>query len=218
MGPDVSAWICPWDGETRLSGAPRNCPRCGRPLHRPDGARLRRLDILAERLRPRLEQYFERLLEAGGACAAGVFIVAPVLHLAVSPLIAGPSFLIAHMIACRVLFVAPVRRLLSGRRRFLVRWIPRMAFLWLGGIGYTVTAVPVVGALAGLASFIGLSFLAYHYSLRCLARELEGAAPEWWETALVVTLLLVTAGLVLVGLLLGLLVGWSIGELLATGS
>lgn len=155
-----------------------------------------------------------RLLAWGGGAAAVLFGLMPLLHLALSPALAVPLALVAHLIALRVYLVRDSLRLLSAPRRAFGRWLVRLSCLWLGSLGYGSTLVPLAGVVTGVATFAGLTAGVHAYTLWMLDRERRRQPLTAWERVVLGALVLLTLAAALALVTIGLLVGWTVGELL----
>lgn len=163
---------------------PRNCPCCREPIP------------LKERDKQQCPQcgrdFFDYAMEQleinyGLMMKTGLIIVVCLLlamqvMLLVSPII-GTVILIAHAISTRVCLVRVPRQLMSPKRRFFIRWIPRMGFLSLGIPGYCVLSpIPTVGIVFGIVTYVSLTFIAKAYVKYCLKRERVQLPLAWWES------------------------------------
>ena len=136
----------------------------------------------------------------------------PLLH--VVAVFAVPLLTVASLVLVRLVLVRDACRLLGRSRRRFVRWLGRLGFLWIGIPGYGLTMVPVLGVVAGVATFAGLTTAMHHYVLWSLGREYRRQPLMVWERVLVIALILLTvaAGVVLVVLLAA--IGWSVSALI----
>ena len=155
---------------------------------------------------------FRLLLIVGSGVGSAVFLLMPLLHLGTA--IAAPLVLVAHMLSIRLYLIRQTRSLLGTTRRMFTRWIARFSFLWVGLPGYGMTAVPVLGLVFGLATFGGLTALVHFYTLWSLERERQLQPLMLWEKLVLVFLVVLTVGLLLVGLVGALVVGLSIAKLM----
>jgi hypothetical protein len=198
---------CPWCRTRLPREAVDSCPTCGRRLRDDEGNELREIDLVYDRVVGENGARFLRFLKIGTPLAALVSLAGPLLHWGPAVVIALPLFSITHAIAFRVVLAGEPRRLLGNRRRFFTRNISRWAFLLLTLAGYSLTAVPVAGALIGAGVFAGVTWLAYSHLMWSLRRERERAPlllAEKVALAVVVTLLLgILAALVVFSVALG---------------
>jgi hypothetical protein len=202
--------LCPWCREPlrRTERSSELCPHCGRP--RVEGGReLRPVDLRYQEVEAGQWTIYRQLMIWGSASAALVFLVLPLIV----PIAAPPLVLVAHLLVVRIWLTRRARALLSGTRRFFVRWISRLAFLWLGGLGYGLSAVPLVGVLLGAGVFAGLTTAVHYYTLWSLECELQRRPLALWEKLTLLGLVLLTMLLILVVAGLALALGWSIAKL-----
>jgi len=206
---------CPWCSEAvpfrqrRLAA----CPFCGRSWQPGDpGLRAltaRRIGEIIERQTFR----YQRLLGYGSMAVAALFLLAPLFHVGLSPLVVVPLLVLIHGLVIRYVLVGRARRALGRTRRLFVRWITRLVLLWVGTAGYGFTVLPVVGVICGVATFAGLTSVIHSYTIWSLRREQAGAPLTGWEK-LSLGLLAGLTVLALAGLLLAaLLLGWTITQL-----
>jgi hypothetical protein len=150
----------------------------------------------------------------GSGVAAVIFLLLPLLHLAISTAVVVPLALLAHVLVLRIVLIRQARSLLNRSRRFFVRWICRLSILWLGTLGYSLTALPVIGVVPGVVTFVGLTALVHHYTLWSLARERQGLPLALWEKLTLISLALMTVVLIVVMAVIAALVGWSLARLI----
>jgi hypothetical protein len=151
---------------------------------------------------------FKQLMIWGSAVAALLFAVIPFTLPFAAPLV-----LVAHLVVIRVWLTRQARSLLGPARRFFVRWISRLAFLWAGGLGYSLSATPLVGIVLGAGTFAGLTAGAHSYTLWSLRRE-HGRKPlALWEKLTLLALVALTLTLLVLVIGLAILLGWSIAQL-----
>jgi hypothetical protein len=200
---------CPWCREPLPSGrlSVDECPHCARPLVSGDGSKLRLVDVHYERVAADQKARFRRLLLPGCLAAAAVTMLMPVLQAA--SLVAVPLVLVVHLVVVRLFLVRDAFRLLGKARRLFVRWIARLAFLWVGLPGYAASAVPVIGLATGPATFAALTVLVHRYVLWSLGREKERRGLTGWEKLLLAALAALTIAALVVLLALAALLGWS---------
>lgn len=153
------------------------------------------------------------MIMAGGAAVAAVSLLMPLLH--VAAVVAVPLLTILNLVLVRLVLVRDACRLLGRTRKRFVRWFGRLTFLWIGIPGYGLTTVPVIGVIAGVGTFIGLTSAMHHYVLWSLGREYRRLPLMMWERTLVIGLILltVTAGVVLLVVLAA--IGWSVSALVS---
>lgn len=211
-GRDRLARRCPWC-ESRLSRAePAEslCPACRRPLRDGEGRPVRKIDAAYDSAVEDQQRRFQGVLAIGGPIVAVVFLLVPLLHLGGIFIAAIPVLLLGHLAVMRWVLFYRTRLLLGARRRMFHRWFGRLGILWLGAPGYSLTAVPVAGALLGTAVFLGLSAGWHHYTLWSLARERDRLPLTGWEKAVLAILAVLTI-VALVGLALLLFaLGWAV--------
>jgi len=201
---------CPWC-RTRLEREViDSCPACGRALRDSEGNELREIDLVYDSVVAGNRARFLRFLMIGTPIAALISLGGPLLHWGPAIVIALPLFSLVHAIAFRLVLAGEPRRLLGARRRFFTRNISRWAFLLLTIGGYSLTAIPIAGAIAGAAVFAGVTWLAYTHLMWSLRRERERApllAAEKIALAVIVVLLV---GLVTTMLVFSLALGWGV--------
>jgi hypothetical protein len=201
--------VCPWCLEPlKLSERKAvRCPRCDRSLVDDAGRELRPIDLRYERTVAQQRERFPQVLMIGVPVAIVVAIGLSMLHLAA--VAAAPLVVVVHLVAVRLWLVRDAQRLLGPARKRFVRWLSRLAFLWIGIPGYGLAAAPLVGILPAVATFAGLTAAAHTYTGWSLAREFERAPLSGWEKALLWILALATlAALIGLAALVALL-GWS---------
>jgi hypothetical protein len=207
--------FCPWCREPLGLRQRRDqvCPHCGRPLKTKQGE-LRPIDLRYEEVEAAQRRAFQQVSIYGSAVAAVIFLLLPLLHLAISTVLVVPLALLAHMLALRIVLIRQARSLLSRSRRFFLRWICRLSILWLGTIGYSMTAVPVIGVIPGVVTFVGLTALVHFYTLWSLDRERQGQPLALWEKLTLIGLALMTVTLIVAMAVIAALVGWSLSQLI----
>jgi len=201
--------VCPWCREplTRAQRSSESCPHCSRPLVE-SGRELRPIDLRYEEVEAEQWAIFKQLMIWGSATTALVFLVLPL-----TVPVAAPLVLVAHLLVVRVWLTRKARALLGGSRRIFVRWISRLAFLWLGGLGYGLSTVPLVGVFIGAGVFAGLTAAMHYYTLWSLERELRRQPLALWEKLTLLGLTLLTMLLIIVVAGMALALGWSIAKL-----
>jgi len=194
------------------------CPHCGKPLAG-DAGELRTIDLRYEEVRAAQEVRFREVFWCGLAVAIMLFFVLPLVNLvvpifALSHLLAVPVILAAHLLTISLALTRRARRLLSPTKHLFLRWITRLTFLWVGGIGYGLTGFPILGAVVGAGTFAGLTCFAHRYTLWSLEREHQRKPLAGWEQLVLLTLVVLTVVLFLVLVGGALLLGWSVSKLL----
>lgn len=200
---------CPWCLEP-LGLAERKaatCPHCERPLVGPDGEPSE-LDLRYEQIEARQRARAREVLQWGIPTIAVVAVAASLLHL--GGVLLAPLTAVVHLVVLRVWLIRDARRYLGPTRRLFNRWAARFAFLWLGLPGYASMSVPLVGIVSGAATFVVLTGIVHVYTEWSLARERSHLPTTVWEKGLIVGLALLTAIAVVVVLIGGVLVGWSV--------
>jgi hypothetical protein len=138
---------------------------------------------------------------------AALAVAASLMH--VGGVLLAPLVALVHLVVLRVWVVRESRRYLGRTRRLFTRWAARFSFLWLGLPGYAAMAVPLVGIVRGVATFVVLTEVVHVYTAWSLARDRSGRPMLAWETVLMATLATITV-VVVVGIIIGgLVVGWS---------
>lgn len=199
---------CPWcleplsRGERRLS----ECPHCEHPLAGP-GGEPGELELRYDRVEARQQARAREVLTWGTPVVAVLAVAASLLH--VGGLVLAPLLAATHLVVLRLYVVREGRSYLGPTRRLFTRWSARFAFLWLGLPGYASMAVPFVGIVSGIATFLVLTEVVHVYAAWSLERERSKQPLLGWEKVLMASVAAVTV-LVVAGLLLGALVlGWS---------
>lgn len=206
---------CPWCREPLGSAGTHaaRCPHCDRPLVDEQGGELRDIDLRYERVEARLWERYRRMMMIGVPAIALVSLATPALP--VTAIALAPLLTVAHLIAVRLCLVREPRRLLSTARRGFLRWLSRLGFLWLGVPGYALSAVPLVGVVAAVATYGGLTTGVWSYTRWSLAEERDREPLAAWERwvlwGLVVATLVVLAAIAAVATA----VGWSVAALLS---
>lgn len=187
------------------------CEACGRSQKGEDGRPLRRVDILYDAAVDLQRRRYREVMTVGVGAFALISIAAPVFVIA-APLVAA-VLLILHMVLLRLYLFRDSFRLLSGRRRFFVRWITRLGLIVAGTFGYSTTVTPVAGAVTGAGTFAILSAATNAYVFRSLRRERLGLPLEAWEKVTLVVLAVLFLVVVALAIAIGAAVGWGIAEL-----
>jgi len=204
---------CPWCAEPLPKPRGDLCPLCGRPLIDASREELRPLDVRYERVEAAQCETYRTMIIAGGVAVAALSLLMPLLHVAV--VAAVPLLAVAHLVLVRLVLVRSATRLLGSTRRRFVRWLGRMAFLWIGIPGYGLTTIPVLGVIAGVGTFVGLTSAMHHYVLWGLGRERRREPLMAWEKALVLGLIALTILVAVVTLVIAALVGLSVSALIS---
>lgn len=175
-----------------------------------DGGEVRPVDVCHDEVVAEQRRRYLSFLKVGVPVAAAVGLLMPALHLgaaAVAPLLA-----VVHLVTVRVVLVGRSRRLLGTARRLFHRWITRLSFLWVGVPGWGLSAVPLLGVLAGAGTFAGLTALVHHYTLWSLERERSRQPLAVWEKLVLAALAILTVALlvlvVVAAVVLGAAVSW----------
>ena len=80
-------------------------------------------------------------------------------------------------------------------------------------LGLCLTALPVVGVVPGVLTFVGLTAGAHHYTMWSLRREYQRLPLTTWEKLTLVGLILLTIALFVLLIGVATLVGWSVAKL-----
>ena len=148
----------------------------------------------------------------GVPVTAVIAVGMPLVHfgaVAVVPLLVG-----VHLAVARITLARRAQRLLRPMRRLLGRWLSRFAFLWVGVPGYGSMAVPGVGVLTGVATFVVLTSIVHLSTQWGVARERAGRPLVWWEIAIPVALGVLTLGLLAALAAIAVALGWSMAALM----
>ena len=203
---------CPWCLEPLALGERKatTCPHCQRPLDGPDGEP-RELDLRYQQIEDRQRSRFKEVLQWGVPTIAVTAVAASLLN--VGAVFLAPLTAMLHLIALRVWLVRDARRHLGPTRRLFNRWVARFAFLWLGLPGYAAMAVPLLGIVVAVATFVALTAIVHTYTAWGLSREYLRQPTTVWEKTLIIGLAVLTL-IVVAAILLGvLLLGWSVWAL-----
>jgi len=206
---------CPWCKEP-ISFRHRKedaCRNCGRMLRRdsPEFQQLnrRQIDIIGAQQ----EKRFRKILFYGTSAVTVIFIVMPLLHISLSPVVIVPLILVVHMLVIRLVLVRNPRKMMGTIRQMFVRWICRLSFVWIGSIGYGFTMVPIFGVIAGAATFVGLTSMIHYYTLWSLHREQAQEPLMMWEKLILIFLVVITVTLLVVLAGIALVLGWTLSQL-----
>ena len=150
---------------------------------------------------------------AGAAATAAVALALPVAHLAAVLLV--PLMVASHLLAVRLLLVGDAVRLLGRRRRLFNRWLTRLAFLWVGGLGYGLGTAPLIGVVPAVGVFLALTAAAHHYTLWGLRAERDRRSLTGWEKLSFGCVGLLTLAVLLLAVLLLAAVGWSLSHVVS---
>ena len=198
---------CPWCLEPlQVRPLPPVCPHCERPLGEVGEPQAR--DLRFKKVEAAQADAYRRLLMWGTPVAAVIAIVMPFVH--IGALAVVPLLVAVHLVIVRVWLVRDGQRLLRPMRRFLNRWLTRLAFLWIGLPGYGAMTVPVVGLLVGAGTFALLTTIVQVSTAVSLERERSDRDLALWEKAVPLVLAVVSIGLILVLAGLAALFGWSV--------
>lgn len=188
-----------------------HCPRCRKPLKDDRDRELRAIDLRYDTLKDVQEARLGRFLSIGSGVAAAIGLVVPLAHLGAAALI--PLMIVAHLVAVRFWLIRDATRYLGRARRFFVRWLSRLIFLWIGSLGYGLSVIPVGGAVASALTFAGLTVLVHTYVLWSLGRDFRAQGLSLWEKVTLAVLVVSTLVVFAVVLLLTAAVGWSAAHL-----
>jgi len=204
---------CPWCleplGLTERREA--SCPHCDRLLEGPSGEPSE-LDLRYDSIEDRQRTRVLEVLQWGVPTIAVLAVVASLMHL--GGVFLAPVVAVIHMVVLRIHVVREARRYLGSTRRLFNRWTVRFVFLWLGLPGYAAMAVPLVGIVTGVATFVVLTSVVHVYTAWSLRRERERQPLLVWEKVLIGVLAGVTLMAVVVVLIGGVVVGWSVTTLI----
>jgi len=205
---------CPWCREPLPFGerSREECPHCGRKLVGEEGREIRPIDVHYKQVVAGQSRRFRQILLSGSAAAVAVFVAMPLLN--VAAVVVVPLALLAHIVAVRLFLIRDARCLLSTARRMFTRWIARLAFLWVGLPGYSLSVVPVIGLVPGILSFVALTTLVHHYVLWSLDRERQRLPLTTWEKLLLASLAVLTIFFLILVLGFAAFVGWSGAKLI----
>ncbi|PWB78182.1 MAG: hypothetical protein C3F15_02330 [Holophagae bacterium] len=171
------------------------------------GRELRPIDLRYEQTVVQQHERFGQMLLIGVPVVFLIALSLSALHFAA--VAAAPLIVVAHLVAVRLWLVRDAMRLLGPARKRFVRWLSRLAFLWIGIPGYGLAAAPLVGTVPAVATFAGLTAAVHAYTRWSLTREFQRAPLAGWEVALLWGLAVVTlAALALVAALVAAF-GWS---------
>lgn len=187
------------------------CPHCDRALDGPDGEP-RELDLRYEQIEAQQRARVQEVLQWGVPAIAVLAVMASLIH--IGGILLAPFVAVTHLVVLRIYVVRDARRHLGPTRRLFTRWAARFAFLWLGLPGYAAMAVPMVGIISGVATFVVLTEIVHVYTAWSLAREHSRQPLLAWETVLMATLATITI-VVIAGIVIGgVVVGWSVATLI----
>jgi len=201
---------CPWCRTRLAREVIDRCPACGRALRDAEGNELREIDLVYDSVVAGNRARFLRFLMIGTPIAALISLGGPLLHWGPAIVIALPLFSLIHAIAFRLVLAGEPRRLLGARRRFFTRNISRWAFLLLTIGGYSLTAIPIAGAIAGAAVFAGVTWLAYTHLMWSLRRERERAPLLAAEKVALAVIVVLLVGLVTTLLVFSVALGYGV--------
>jgi hypothetical protein len=172
---------------------------------------LRPVDVRYDRVEAAQCETYRLMLLGGGAVVAATSLFMPLLHVTV--VVAVPLLTVAHLIVVRLVLIRDGCLLLGPTRRRFVRWLSRLSFLWIGIPGYGLTTIPVLGVVAGVVTFAGLTTAMHHYVLWSLGREHRRLPLMVWEKLLVLALIVLTVVALVVLVVALILIGWSVSAL-----
>jgi hypothetical protein len=152
------------------------------------------------------------MLGWGVPITAAVAIGMPLLH--VGALVVVPLLVGINLVATRIVLVRDARSLLRPVRRLLTRWLARFSYLWIGLPGFGSMTVPIVGILTGVVTFIVLTSIVHVSTAWSLERERAAMPLASWEKLVPGLLAVLTVGLFVVLVVLGLFLGWSVVTLM----
>lgn len=204
---------CPWCLEPLGLTERRSetCPHCERPLDGPEGEPSE-LDLRYQAIETRQWTRALEVLQWGVPTIAVLAVVASFIN--VGGVFLAPLVALAHMVVLRVFLIRDARRYLGPSRRLFNRWTTRFAFLWLGLPGYAAMAVPLVGIVTGVATFVVLTGVVHVYTEWSLRQERLRQPLLVWEKVLMGGLAVATLMAVIVVVIGGVLVGWSVTTLI----
>jgi hypothetical protein len=169
------------------------------------------LDLRFDRQVADQDARFLRLILIGAAAAAVVAFAASIMGPA--GVIGTPMLIVAHLVAVRWYLGLESTRLLGPTRRLFNRWITRLVFLWIGGVGYGLAAVPIVGMVSAAATFSGLTWFGHAYLRWGLEQEVRRRSLAAWEKVLLVGLAVISVVVVGTALVVAALLGWGVAAL-----
>ena len=204
---------CPWCREPLGLGLrrARECPHCGRSLVDESGRELRDIDLRYDRVVERQQALYRQMLAAGVPTVAAVALVLPLLH--VGAVAMAPLLVVVHLVAVRVWLLRDAFRLLGARRRRFLRWLTRLGFLWFGVLGYGAAAIPLVGVLAAVLTFVVLTTAVHAYAGWSVEQEWRRQGLARWERILLRVLVVATLLVLALLAVLAAAVGWSAAAL-----
>lgn len=170
--------VCPYCRSRTPEGA--TCAYCGSPLGERD------VEVHLPALAPVQKQRLNRLLRTGIPIAAAATFISPFLTGPLHLLVSVPVLVVATGLAVNSQLVFPVQWLLSRPRRFLARWTRRLCFYSVALWGFAAAGTPIVGALAGVATFAGLSVATHRYMMWNAKLDFEGAPIRGFERAVLI--------------------------------
>ncbi len=206
--------LCPWCRSNLPREVRGACPVCERSLVDGEGRELREVDLVYDRVVAVQRERLKRFLIVGTPIAAVVSLAGPLIHSSLAFFISVPLFVIAHAIALRVVLVAEPQRLLSRRRRFFTRNIGRWTFVLLSAGGYTLTAIPLAGALVGAATFAGVTSITFAHLMWSLSQERNREPLLLIEKIALAVVIVLVLGIVATVIAFGLVVGWGASKMM----
>ena len=189
---------------------PAECPHCGRELG--EEAEPKALELRYARVEAAQSAAYRKLLTFGTPVVAAIALGMPFVHLGALAVV--PLLVAIHLVAVRVVLVRDAQRMLRPVRRLLNRWLARFSFLWIGIPGYGAMTLPVVGVVAGAATFALLTTIVQISTAVSLERERAGKELARWEKLVPVVLALITIILILAAILVAVLLSWSVSSVM----
>lgn len=170
--------VCPYCRSRTPEGA--TCAYCGSPLGERD------VEVHFPALVSVQKQRLNTLLGTGIPIAAATTFISPFLTGPLHFLVSVPILVMATGMAVNSQLVFPVQWLLSRPRRFLARWTRRLCFYSVAFWGFAVAVTPIVGALAGAATFAGLSVATHRYMMWNAKLDFEGTPIRGFERVILI--------------------------------
>lgn len=156
---------------------------------------MREIDLVYDRVVAEETAKRKQFLVRGTPIALVVSLGGPLIHGALAFVFSIPLFMLAHGIALRLCLVREPRRLLGRRRRFFARHIARGTFIVLTAIGYSLTSIPAVGAIAGAVTFAGVTWLTQEHLMWSLHQERLRHPPRLWEKLTLAAIVFIIIGI-----------------------
>ncbi len=146
------------------------CPQCGRALEATGGETLRPIDVDYEGKVRDLDA------RAWGRTGKGALIAAALAAAGYVPglsIIGAPVIFFFQIIWVRMAIVAPYRAHFTGVRRFITRWLSRLALIPAASLHIGLAQLPGVNLIAVPGLFAALCAAAWVYHRWHLGRERE---------------------------------------------